>query len=144
MLRRFSSTTGDVFDVAVVGMTRLFPVQVVRACLCCARLGCISHNLCPYQHLTGAGLAGVSTSFFLACKHGLRVALIDRGHPLTATSSYSTECFRHFWTDHTMMSFMGRSISLMDKLAAISNNAPEMKRTGYVFATREGPGVRIA
>lgn len=69
----------------------------------------------------GAGLAGISTAFYLTEQCGVpghRVIIIDERSPLEYTSSRSTECFRTLWQDECMARFMTRSIDLIERLHA--------------------------
>ena len=43
----------------------------------------------------GAGIAGVSSAYYLMQAGLKRILLIDQGAPLSLTSDKSTECFRN-------------------------------------------------
>ena len=85
----------------------------------------------------GAGIAGVSSAYYLMQAGLKKVLLIDQGAPLSLTSDKSTECFRNWWAgpDNTMVSFMNRSIDLMEQHAKDSNNRFLLNPHGYLFAT---------
>ncbi len=88
----------------------------------------------------GAGIAGVSTAYYLTVKHGIKdVVLIDERPPLTLTSDKSTECYRNWWPGpgDTMVRFMNRSIDLLETLADESDNFFGLNRRGYVFLTAD-------
>jgi sarcosine oxidase subunit beta len=88
--------------------------------------------------ICGAGLAGVSAAYFLSVKHGLgNVLLIDERPPLSLTSDHSTECYRNWWPDPTMVAFMNRSIDLLDQLAEESGNLFHLNRRGYLYCSGE-------
>jgi glycine/D-amino acid oxidase-like deaminating enzyme len=87
--------------------------------------------------ICGAGIAGISTAYFLA-KQGIRdITLIDELPPLTFTSSRSTECYRNWWPDPEMLSLMNRSIDLLEILADESGNVFSLNKRGYLFVTGE-------
>ncbi len=81
----------------------------------------------------GAGIAGVSTGYFLAVAHGLDVVVCDPRAPLTLTSDKSTECYRNWWPNPAMVTFMDRSIDLLDRFAEESGDAFHLNRRGYVY-----------
>jgi glycine/D-amino acid oxidase-like deaminating enzyme len=83
--------------------------------------------------ICGTGIAGVSAAYHLAVKHGVRkVLLVDEQAPLTLTSDKSTEAYRNWWPGpgNTMVRFMNRSIDLLERLAAESDNYFNMNRRG--------------
>ena len=58
----------------------------------------------------GAGIAGVSTAFHLSSRHDVhRVVIVDPRPPLTLTSDKSTECYRNWWPNASMVGLMNRS-----------------------------------
>ncbi len=86
--------------------------------------------------ICGAGIAGVAAAYHLVVRHGVRnVVLVDERPPLSLTSAYGTEAYRNWWPDLPIFQFMDRSISLLEELAAESENAARMNRRGYVFLT---------
>jgi glycine/D-amino acid oxidase-like deaminating enzyme len=94
----------------------------------------------------GAGIAGASAAYHLAKKHGIReVLLVDGQAPLTLTSDKSTEAYRNWWPGpgNTMVRFMNRSIDLLERLAAESDNYFNMNRRGYVFLTARPEQARV-
>ncbi|MBW1699292.1 MAG: FAD-binding oxidoreductase [Deltaproteobacteria bacterium] len=90
--------------------------------------------------ICGAGIAGVSAAYHLAVKHGVKdILLVDERSPLTLTSDKSSECYRNWWPgpDNAMVSFMNRSIDLIENLAEESDNYFHLNRRGYVFLTAD-------
>ncbi|HSN54876.1 MAG TPA: FAD-dependent oxidoreductase [Candidatus Sulfomarinibacteraceae bacterium] len=90
--------------------------------------------------ICGAGIAGVSLAYQLACRHGLRrVVLVDERPPLTLTSDKSTEAYRNWWPgpDDAMIRLMNRSIDLLEELAVASDNRFAMNRRGYLYCTAD-------
>jgi glycine/D-amino acid oxidase-like deaminating enzyme len=90
--------------------------------------------------ICGAGIAGVSAAYHLAVKKGMRnIVLVDDRPPLTLTSDKSSECYRNWWPGpgDTMVSFMNRSIDLLEELAEESNNFFGLNRRGYIFLTAD-------
>ena len=83
--------------------------------------------------ICGAGIAGISTAYYLTVKQGIKdVVLVDYRPPLTLTSDKSTECYRNWWPDPSMVSFMDRSIDLLENLSDASGNAFNLGRRGYL------------
>ncbi len=94
--------------------------------------------------ICGAGIAGISTAYHLAVRHGIRdVVLVDERPPLSLTSDKSTECYRNWWPGPgtAMVDLMNRSIDILEELARESGNVFNMSRRGYLFVT--GDPVRI-
>jgi glycine/D-amino acid oxidase-like deaminating enzyme len=87
--------------------------------------------------ICGAGIAGISAAYFLAKRSTSRILLVDEREPLTLTSDKSTECYRNWWPDASMVSFMDRSIDLIEDLARESGNLFHLNRRGYVYATAD-------
>ena len=88
--------------------------------------------------ICGAGIAGISTAWQLAVRHGVRdVVLVDERPPMTLTSDKSTEAYRNWWPgpDDAMVRLMNRSIDLLEDMAEASDNRFLMNRRGYVYAT---------
>lgn len=88
--------------------------------------------------ICGAGIAGISTAYFLAVHYGVpNVLLIDERPPLSLTSDKSTEAYRNFWPgpDDAMIGLLNRSIDLMEQLARATDNRFLLNRRGYVYAT---------
>jgi glycine/D-amino acid oxidase-like deaminating enzyme len=65
------------------------------------------------------------------------VVLVDERPPLTLTSDKSTECYRNWWPGpgQAMVSFMNRSIDILEELARESGNIFNLNRRGYLYAT---------
>ena len=90
--------------------------------------------------ICGAGIAGISTAWQLAVKHGMKgVVLVDAWPPLTLTSDKSTEAYRNWWPgpDDAMVRMMNRSIDLLEEMAVKSDNRFLMNRRGYLYATAD-------
>jgi len=90
--------------------------------------------------ICGAGIAGVSTAYFLAVKSGIKnILLIDERPPLSLTSDKSSECYRNWWSgpDNAMVSLMNRSIDLLEELAYESSNVFNLNRRGYLYLTAD-------
>jgi glycine/D-amino acid oxidase-like deaminating enzyme len=90
--------------------------------------------------ICGAGIAGISTAYFLAVRQGVsNILLVDERDPLSLTSDKSTECYRNWWPGpgNAMVAMMNRSIDLLEELAAESNNTFHLNRRGYLYLTAE-------
>jgi sarcosine oxidase subunit beta len=90
--------------------------------------------------ICGAGIAGISSAYFLANKYGIEeILLIDPRPPLSLTSDKSTECYRNWWPGpgDAMVQLMNRSIDLLEKLAAESDNRFQLNRRGYLYLTAD-------
>ncbi len=90
--------------------------------------------------ICGAGIAGVSAAYHLAVRQGVKnVVLVDERSPLTLTSDKSSECYRNWWPGpgDAMVSFMNRSIDILEELARESGNIFNMNRRGYLWATAD-------
>lgn len=88
--------------------------------------------------ICGAGIAGVSTAYFLAVQHHIKdILLLDAGPPLSLTSDHSTECYRNWWPGpgEAMVALMNRSIDWLEKLAAQSGNIFHLNRRGYLYCS---------
>jgi glycine/D-amino acid oxidase-like deaminating enzyme len=100
--------------------------------------------------ICGAGIAGISTAWQLAVKHGMHnVVLVDTWPPMTLTSDKSTEAYRNWWPgpDDAMVRLMNRSIDLLEEMAVESENRFLMNRRGYLYATADeerAEGMRAA
>ncbi len=87
--------------------------------------------------IVGAGVAGIATAFYLCTEHRKRnIILIDSGQPMSFTSAQSGENYRNWWPHPTMTAFTNHSIDLMERIAADTDNIPQMTRRGYAVATR--------
>lgn len=90
--------------------------------------------------ICGAGIAGISTAYHLAIKHGIQdIILVDERAPLSLTSDKSTECYRNWWPGpgDAMVTLMNRSIDTMEGLAEESGNIFRMNRRGYLYLTAD-------
>ena len=86
--------------------------------------------------IIGAGMAGVSTAYHIADRHGVeRVVLVDSRPPLTLTSDQSTECYRNWWPNASMVGLMNRSIDLLEEMSQESGDIFALRRPGYLFVT---------
>lgn len=88
--------------------------------------------------IAGAGFAGISTAMQLA-RRGASVTLVDPRPPLSATSQYSTECYRDFFADEALVGFMSRSVDIMEELAGETNDF-SLNRRGYAFLAASDEG----
>ena len=85
--------------------------------------------------ICGAGITGVAAAYYLS-KAGVKdILLLDERSPLSLTSDRSTECYRNWWPDASMLALMNRSIDLMEELAQESGNVFRMNRRGYLYVT---------
>jgi glycine/D-amino acid oxidase-like deaminating enzyme len=94
----------------------------------------------PEVVICGAGIAGISTAYFLAVERGLDdIVIVDERPPLSLTSDKSTECYRNWWPGpgDAMVSLMNRSIDILDQLARDHGNPFNLNRRGYLFATAD-------
>jgi glycine/D-amino acid oxidase-like deaminating enzyme len=88
--------------------------------------------------ICGAGIAGIAAAYHLSVRSGVKdVVLVDQHPPLSLTSDKSTECYRNWWPGpgNAMVSFMNRSIDILEELAHESGNMFHLNRRGYLFAT---------
>ncbi len=86
--------------------------------------------------IVGAGIAGIATAYYLASKYGqTRIVLIDRSLPMSLTTSKSGENFRDYWPQACMASFARRSLDLMQGLADASDNAFDLRFSGYDYVS---------
>jgi glycine/D-amino acid oxidase-like deaminating enzyme len=91
----------------------------------------------------GAGIAGLAAAWHLAVRRGVAdVVVVDERPPLSLTSDKSTECYRNWWPDPAMVGLTGRSIELLDELAARTGNAIALNRNGYLYLTATAEGAR--
>jgi len=72
-------------------------------------------------------------------RRGALVTLVDPRPPLTATSQYSTECYRDFFTDPALVPFMSRSVDILEELAGEENEI-RLNRRGYAFLAASTDG----
>jgi sarcosine oxidase, subunit beta len=88
--------------------------------------------------ICGAGIAGISAAYYLAVENGIEdILLVDEGAPLSLTSDKSSECYRNWWPDASMVALMNRSIDLLEKLASQSSNVFHLNRRGYLYLTSD-------
>jgi len=90
--------------------------------------------------ICGAGIAGISSAYFLAAREGVKdVLLLDMSPPLSLTSDQSTECYRNWWPGpgDAMVRLMNRSIDLMEELAQRSNNLFHLNWRGYLYCSSD-------
>lgn len=90
--------------------------------------------------VAGCGVSGASTAMHLA-RNGAHVVLIDPRPPMTASSQYSTECYREFFLDPALVPFMKRSIDIMEELTG-EDNVFNMSRRGYAFFSATEAGIQ--
>jgi glycine/D-amino acid oxidase-like deaminating enzyme len=90
--------------------------------------------------ICGAGIAGISATYHLSVKKGVKnLVLVDEQPPLSVTSDKSTECYRNWWPGpgDAMVTLMNRSIDILEELAHESDNFFRLSRRGYLFATAD-------
>jgi glycine/D-amino acid oxidase-like deaminating enzyme len=90
--------------------------------------------------ICGAGIAGVTTAYQLAVRHGIKnIVIVDPLPPLTMTSDKSTECYRNWWPGpgNAMVQLMNRSIDIMEELHREAPSRLPLHRHGYLFATAD-------
>lgn len=88
--------------------------------------------------IIGAGIAGVSTAFHLSARYGFhRVVIVDPRPPLTLTSDKSTECYRNWWPNASMVGLMNRSIDLLEEMSIETDDVFNLKRPGYLYVTAD-------
>lgn len=88
--------------------------------------------------IVGAGIAGIATAYHLTVKHGRRdVVVIDPRPPLTLTSDKSTECFRNWWPNRSMVELMNRSIDLLEEASIQTGDGINLTRAGYLYVTAD-------
>jgi len=89
-------------------------------------------------HITicGAGIAGIATAYYLAVKYDQKnIVLIDKNQPMSLTTSKSGENFRDYWPQPCMTALTRHSVKLMQALSDESDNAFEMRYSGYDFVS---------
>ncbi len=87
--------------------------------------------------ICGAGITGVAAAHYLSRAGIQNILLIDERPPLSFTSDRSTECYRNWWPDASMLALVNRSIDLMEELAEESGNIFHMNRRGYLYVTAD-------
>lgn len=88
--------------------------------------------------IIGAGIAGVSTAFHLSCRHDISdIVVVDPRPPLTLTSDKSTECYRNWWPNASMVGLMNSSIDLLEEMAEESGDIFSLRRPGYLYVTAD-------
>ncbi|MEZ5313872.1 MAG: FAD-dependent oxidoreductase [Thermoanaerobaculia bacterium] len=86
----------------------------------------------------GAGIAGIAAAHEIAVRRRLgRVLIVDPRPPLSLTSDKSTECYRNWWPDRTMIDFMNRSIDRLEEWSDASGDRFAMNRNGYAYFTAD-------
>ena len=88
--------------------------------------------------ICGAGIAGIAAAYHLAVKQDVRnVVLVDERPPMSLTSDKSTEAYRNWWPgpDDAMVSFMNRSIDLLEELDTATDHRLRLNRRGYLYVT---------
>lgn len=86
--------------------------------------------------ICGAGSAGIAAAYYLATQHQItNILLVDKHPPLSQTSAKSGENIRTWWPVQPMIDLAERSMTLMEALAAQTNNGFNLEKRGYVYAT---------
>lgn len=96
--------------------------------------------------ICGAGIAGISTAYFLAKRQNIRnVVIVDTRPPLSLTSDKSSEGYRNWWPGpgDAMVRLMNRSIDLLEELATESDNQIHLNKRGYVYLTADPENAEI-
>lgn len=91
--------------------------------------------------ICGAGITGIAAAHYLSRAGIQNILLIDERPPLSFTSDHSTECYRNWWPDASMLMLVDRSIDLMEELADESGNVFQMNRRGYLYVTADDSSV---
>lgn len=93
--------------------------------------------------ICGAGIAGAAAAWALAEQGVTDLLLVDERPPLSLTSDKSSECYRDFWPGpgDAMVGLIGRSIDLLERLAAETDNRIGLSRRGYLYAARSPAGL---
>lgn len=87
--------------------------------------------------IIGAGIAGISTAYYLATKHNItNVLIVDKRPPMTFTSDKSGSNYRNWWSHPAMVKLANHSIDKMDELANKTHNIFNMNRRGYAYFSR--------
>ncbi len=85
----------------------------------------------------GAGLAGISSAYYLCKKYKTKsIVLIDSRPALSFTTAQSGNNYRNWWPHPSMTAFANRSINLLREIAQESGNSIGLNQTGYLLATR--------
>ena len=85
----------------------------------------------------GAGVAGITTAYYLCTEFRKRsVLIVDSRQPMSFTSAQSGDNYRNWWPHPTMVEFTNFSIDLMERIAVESSNVLQMTRSGYAAASR--------
>lgn len=88
--------------------------------------------------IIGAGIAGISTAYYLCTEFGkCSVLVVDCRPPMSFTSAQSGDNYRNWWSHPTMVEFTNASIELMESIATESSNVLQMTRGGYAAASRK-------
>lgn len=93
--------------------------------------------------ICGAGIAGIATAWALTERGITDLLLVDERAPLSLTSDKSSECYRDFWPGpgDAMVGLISRSIDLLERLAAETDNRIGLSRRGYLYATSTPAGL---
>lgn len=93
--------------------------------------------------ICGAGIAGISAAYHLTLlQPGLRVVVVDERPPLSLTSDKSTECYRNWWPEASMIHLIDRSVFWLQRWADETGNAFGLNRRGYLYASTTDDGAR--
>jgi glycine/D-amino acid oxidase-like deaminating enzyme len=85
----------------------------------------------------GAGIVGLACAHFLSRdRRHRRILLIDPLAPMSLTSAASGENYRNWWPHPVMTAFTDFSIDLLERISREGGNRIQMRRRGYVLATR--------
>ena len=88
--------------------------------------------------IVGAGIAGISTAYYLVTRQNLsNILILDKRPPLTHTSDKSGSNYRNWWAHPAMRALADHSIDLMDGLSRRTQNIFNLNRRGYVYFRRD-------
>lgn len=97
----------------------------------------MSKELAAEVAVIGAGSVGIAVAYYLLKDYGIKnTILIDPLDPMSLTSAQSGENYRNWWPHPMMTAFTDDSMSLMEDIAAQTNNRINMTRRGYTLVTR--------
>lgn len=87
--------------------------------------------------IIGSGIVGISAAYYLKkAAPASKIGIVDMGSAMALTTAQSGENYRNWWPHPVMTAFMDHSIDLMEEIAQETDNLINLKRRGYVLATR--------
>jgi hypothetical protein len=103
---------------------------------CCAKASNESLGLCRHSRRDYGNCGSVCP-----VEGGVRDIILVDERRLTLTSERSTECYRNWWPEASMLALMNRSIDLMEGMARRSGNVFSLNRRGYLYLTGDAAAV---